>query len=220
MPVNGNHDKSYAVARILLDNGMVELRPEDPFTYAAGGKGPIYCDNRRLFGYHQHRRAITEGFVRTITTNSLRYDVIAGTATAAIPWAAWVADILGVPMIYVRGAAKEHGRQNRIEGILKAGQRVILIEDLINTGGSSISSINAIREAGGIVDSCLAIVDYDLQESTDAFERAKCALYALTGLEILLDVAVESSKLLPAQRDLVLRWQKDPKNWARKEGFA
>ncbi len=215
--MTGNSDRRYEVARILLDGNAVQPRLDAPVTYASGRKGPIYCDNRILLGYPQHRRFITESFVRVA---GMKYDVVAGTATAAIPWATLLADLMGKPMIYIRGAAKDHGKQNRIEGVLKAGQRVILIEDLINTGGSALSSIDAIREAGGIVDSCLAIVDYQLQESAEAFRNAGCRVYALTDLEALLAVAVKSGKLTPSQRDVVLRWQKDPVGWAAKEGIA
>ncbi len=211
-----NADRRYEIARILLDNDIVQLRPDTPFTYASGRKGPIYCDNRMLLSYPEHRRFITTSFVRVM----VKYDIIAGTATAGIPWAAWLADLMGKPMIYVRSAAKEHGKQNRIEGILRAGQRVILIEDLINTGGSAVSSIDAIREAGGIVDSCLAIVDYHLQDAKDAFQKAGCAVYALTDLEALLEVARKTGKLSAVQCDIVLRWQKDPVGWATREGLA
>jgi orotate phosphoribosyltransferase len=141
------------------------------------------------------------------------YDIIAGTATAGIPWVSWVAYKLQTPMIYVRAAAKEHGKKGRIEGGLKAGQRVLLVEDLINTGSSSVSSIDAIREAGGVVEHCLAIVTYSLKEAKDAFAAARCEVHALVGLDTLLQAALEDGKLSEAQCAMVRGWQRDPKGW-------
>jgi len=211
-------DNRYEVAHALLSVEAVTLSPDKPYHYSKGGIGPCYCDNRLLLGYPRERSLITGLFTEKIRREG--YDVIAGTATAGIPWAAFVAERLGKPMIYVRGEAKQHGKKSRIEGPLSPGQSVVLLEDLINSGGSSVAAVEAIREAGGIVKECIAIVTYGLKEAEEVFRQADCKLDTLTNIGILLDVALQERKITPQQRDLVLRWQQDPKGWAKKEGFA
>ncbi|MBI4150191.1 orotate phosphoribosyltransferase [Candidatus Woesearchaeota archaeon] len=210
----------HQIARTLLRIGAVTLSPDKPYLYVSGGRGPIYCDNRLLLGYPHDRNYVRDQFIELMQRNHLDCDVIAGIATAGIPHAAWLADKLNKPMVYVRSAAKQHGKQNIIDGPLAAHQRVILIEDLINTGASSIAAADAVRGAGGIVVACVAIMTYNLVTAKEAFAQAKCPLFTLTDIEALLDVALQEKRITPAQRDLVLRWQQDPPNWAKKEGFA
>lgn len=197
------------IAKTLLEIKAVSLSPSKPFTYASGRKGPIYCDNRLLLSYPEKRRMVANAFSREIKKNNLRADVIAGTATAGIPWAALIAEKLKKPMIYVRAASKQHGKKGQIEGKLDRGKKVLVIEDLINTGSSSIEVIKAIRSAGGKVNDCIAIFDYQLDDAKNNFKNAKCRLYSLTNLSELLS----ASKLSRKEKKLVKDWQKNPLSW-------
>lgn len=194
------------IARTLLEIKAVSLSPKKPFTYASGRKGPIYCDNRLLLSYPEKRKLVVNAFLRTIRKNKIKADVIAGTATAGIPWAALIAEKLKKPMIYVRASSKEHGKKNQIEGRLERGKKVLVMEDLINTGSSSIEVIKGIRSAGGNVSDCTAIFDYQLDDAKNSFKKAKCRLVSLTNLSELLSV----SKLPEKEKNLVRNWQKNP----------
>lgn len=199
-------DLSHEIAAILLEAGAVSINVAQPFTYASGIVSPIYCDNRLLISFPRERRRVVEGLVATLDSalGAPAVDVVAGTATGAIPWAAWVAADLDKPMIYVRGAAKEHGRGQRIEGRLAAGARVVVVEDLVTTGGSALSTVEAIREAGAIAVGCLAIFTYGLGSTERRFAEQGVALHALTSLPALLEVAVERGYLTAAEREPAL----------------
>jgi orotate phosphoribosyltransferase len=199
------------IARILLKLGAVAINVEEPFVYTSGTRSPIYCDNRLLISHPPERSAIVSALVERIEAGAgaKAVDVVAGTATAGIPWAAWVADRLGKPMIYVRAQAKEHGRGRQIEGRIDAGQRVVVVEDLVSTGGSSISTIRAIRDAGGQAERCVAIFTYGLPRSAAAYRDAGVELATLSSIAVLLDVAIADGHLAPADRGAVERWLRD-----------
>jgi len=198
------------LAAQLLRIGAVHLRPEEPFTWASGWKSPIYCDNRQTLGHPDVRRYIRDRFVAHLDVD---VDVVAGTATAGIPHAAWLADALDLPMVYVRGQAKGHGRQSRIEGPVRPGDRVVLVEDLISTGGSSLQAVHALREAGAVVVRTLAIFTYGFPHAEKAFAEAHVEWHALCSYATLLDVASRAGQFSPALREKLHGWSQSPENW-------
>lgn len=208
-----------AVAKILLKVKAVTLSPKKPYTYASGIKSPIYCDNRMLLSYPDERSKIVDYFIEIIKTNKIKADIIAGTATAGIPWAAWIADKLHKPMVYVRSSQKEHGKGNQIEGKVEQGKRVLLVEDLISTGGSSLEAVQALRNAGVVVEQCVAIFTYELIKAQQRFQEAHCKLITLSNFSKLVDVAVQTKYVTQQQREVVLAWNKDPQNWAQQQGI-
>ena len=201
-------DGARAVARTLLRVGAVAINVREPFVYASGTRSPIYCDNRLLISFPAEREQVVEGLSGLIVdrVGADNVDVVAGTATAGIPFAAWVAARLRKPMIYVRSAPKEHGRGNQIEGRLAAGQRTVVIEDLVTTGGSSLGTVDAIRRAGGVVSHAFAIFTYELPHARDAFEQRGVTLVALSRISTLLDVAVAEGFLDQDDRGHVVAW--------------
>lgn len=203
------------VAEILLRLRAVALRPSAPFRFASGLLSPIYCDNRLLISYPAERLQVARWFADTIRQSGLALEVIAGTATAGIPHAAWLAAELGLPMVYVRSQAKGHGQERLVEGVLLPGQRVGVVEDLVTTGGSSLQTVAALREAGAIVEHVFAIFSYGFPETAASFARAGLALHPLTTLPVLLDVAIARGYLSPAERSLVEEWAQDPASWSR-----
>jgi orotate phosphoribosyltransferase len=195
-------------ARTLLRIGAVAINVRQPFVYASGITSPIYTDNRLLISYPDERERIVEGLARRIgeTAGADGVDVVAGTATAGIPFAAWVAARLRKPMIYVRSSAKEHGRGRQIEGRLEAGQRVAVIEDLVSTGGSSLQTVEAIRRAGGLVSHCFAIFTYELRRAREAYAQSGVTSATLSSISTLLDVAVAEGWLGAEDRRPVEEW--------------
>ncbi|MCT8139767.1 orotate phosphoribosyltransferase [Anaerobacillus sp. CMMVII] len=198
------------LANHLLEIGAVHLKPNDPFTWTSGIKSPIYCDNRLTLSFPLVRRKIAIGLEELIQTYYPEVDVIAGTATAGIPHAAWVSDNLNLPMVYVRGKAKEHGKGNQIEGLIKAGQNVVIVEDLISTGGSVITTAEALEEAGANVLGVVAIFTYGLEKGTKQLSDAGLSYYTITDYLTLIDVAKE--KQLINQEDLakLKKWRDNP----------
>jgi orotate phosphoribosyltransferase len=190
-----------ATAALLLDARAVMLNLESPFLYASGILSPIYCDNRVLISDPERRELIVDGLEALAVGLAPTANVVAGTATAGIPWAAWIADRLRLPMVYVRAAAKEHGRGQRIEGRLPERPVSIVVEDLVTTGGSSLSSVDALREAGAEVAGIVAIFSYGLRKADDTLAAAGVPLRTLTGLRDLLPVAEETGYVPMAQRD-------------------
>lgn len=203
------------IARLLLKVGAVLLRPNQPFTWASGIQSPIYCDNRLLLSDPKARGEVIRSFVTLIKKKKIKCDAIAGIATAGIPHAAILADRLKKPLLYVRASPKEHGKGNQIEGKLKKGSRVLVVEDLISTGGSSLAAVEALRQAGAKVSDCLAIFSYEFPESEKAFDQAKCCLETLTNLKVLLDVAQYSKIISLPERDLIKAFAKNPRQWNR-----
>lgn len=194
------------IAQILLKEKAVFLRPEDPFTWTSGIKSPIYCDNRLLISTVVSREKIVKAFAAKI--KDLNVTSIAGTATAGIPWAAWIAMELRLPLIYVRGSVKDHGRQNVIEGSAKAGSHTILIEDLISTGKSSIAAAKRLEEAGLIVDKVMSIFTYDFPQAHEVFEAANLPYESLSTFEVLAQVAYDDKVLDKDNLEKVLNWRK------------
>lgn len=203
-------NKSEQVARYLLEIGAVALRPQEPFTWTSGIKSPIYCDNRLTLSFPVVRNYIAEAFAELIRSSYPDAEVIAGTATAGIPHAAWVADKLGLPMAYIRDKAKGHGKQNQIEGLIAPGQKVIVIEDLISTGGSSIKAAQAVQEAGGVPLAVLAIFSYELDRAVHAFAAADIPLQSLSNYSTLIDVALAQGTIADSDVALLQSWRKDP----------
>ncbi|QUL53543.1 orotate phosphoribosyltransferase [Paenibacillus tritici] len=203
-------NKSEQVARYLLEIGAVALRPQEPFTWTSGIKSPIYCDNRLTLSFPVVRNYIADAFAERIRASYPDAEVIAGTATAGIPHAAWVADKLGLPMAYIRDKAKGHGKQNQIEGLIAPGQKVIVIEDLISTGGSSIKAAQAVQEAGGVPLAVLAIFSYELDRAVEAFAAADIPLQSLSNYSTLIGVALDQAKIAATDVALLQSWRKDP----------
>lgn len=211
-------DLADAVARDLLRIGAVSLRTEAPFTWASGRLSPVYTDNRLALAYPDVRSRIAAGLVSL--ARPLAADAVAGTATAGIPHAALVADRLGLPLSYVRAAPKAHGRQNRIEGRVEPGQRVVLVEDLVSTGGSVLSAAEALRETGAVPVAALAVFSYGFAEADRAFADAGLPLLVLTTFEALVRVAREDGLLPPESVDALVSWQADAVAWSRARGGA
>lgn len=209
---------SKRVSSILINIGAISFRPKKPFKYDSGILSPVYTDNRLLISYPKQWKVIIGEFVKRIKNIGIP-DVVAGTATAGIPHAALIARELKIPMIYVRAAPKGHGKGKQIEGVIKKGQKALIIEDLISTGGSSIRVAKALRRQGVRVTDEIAIFTYDLKVSFKNFSDAKIKLHTLTNLEMTANVAVEKGFLKKKQIDMVTSWAKDPKNWANKMGI-
>jgi len=197
---------SERIAELLLKAGAVLIRPAKPFTWASGIQSPIYCDNRLLLSSPRARTEVIDAFLKLLRKKRLKFDVIAGIATAGIPYAAILADRLKKPLIYVRPKPKDHGKKGQIEGRLEKGSRVLMIEDLVSTGGSSLNAVKAIRQAGSKVSDCLAVFSYNLQKSQTAFRQGKCRIHTLSGLVTLLKVAVREKVIGSKEKDLVERF--------------
>lgn len=195
------------LAKELLAIQAVALRPNDYFTWTSGIKSPIYCDNRITMSYPSIRREIAAGMVEVIKEKYPAVEVIAGTATAGIPHAAWVSELLDLPMIYVRDSAKKHGKTNQIEGRVLEGQKVVIIEDLISTGLSSLKVAKALREAGAEVLGVVAIFSYELKKAYEAFSQAEVEYVTLTNYPILVEEAVASDFIHQDDVEKLLEWR-------------
>ena len=201
------------VAEYLLQIKAIKLQPSNPFTWASGWKSPIYCDNRKTLSFPEVRSYISDSFAMTIRELYPDADLIAGVATGAIAHGALTADKLALPFIYVRSGAKEHGLGNQIEGYFEPGQKVVVVEDLISTGGSSLSAVKALREAGCEVLGMVAIFSYEFQKATDSFKADKCTLNTLSNYSVLIDTAVKSNYIGQAEVETLKKWRVDPANW-------
>ena len=199
------------VARELLKIKAVKLSPQTPFTWASGILSPIYCDNRIVLSHPSARDVVKKAFVEMSQT--FDFEVVAGVATAGIPHGALLADAIGKPFIYVRDKAKGHGRQNQIEGEVKAGQKILVIEDLISTGGSSIKAIHALKEIDCEVVGTLAIFSYLFQEATDVFQAENVPLATLSNYDALLEEAVLLNYINENDLETLRNWRKNPKIW-------
>ncbi|EFW05988.1 orotate phosphoribosyltransferase [Coprobacillus cateniformis] len=206
------------IAKDLLDIQAVFLRPSNPFTWASGIKSPIYCDNRLTLSYPKVRKDIENGLAKLIQNHYPECECLMGTATAGIAHAALAAEILELPMGYVRGGAKSHGRNNRIEGLVKPGMKVVVVEDLISTGGSSLECVDALQEAGCEVIGMVAIFTYGLPKATENFAAKDCSFYTLTNYETLIDVAVENNYIKESELEKLKAWKKNPsdESWMQK----
>jgi orotate phosphoribosyltransferase len=198
------------IAANLLEIGAVNLRPHEPFTWTSGIKSPIYCDNRLTMSFPAVREAIAEGFAALIRGRFPDCEAVAGIATGGIPHAAWVAQKLGLPMLYVRDKAKGHGKTNQIEGHYTPGQKIVLIEDLISTGGSSLKAAVAVREAGCDVQGVAAIFTYQFARASDAFAAENVPLYTLSNYTTLLETALVKGIIREEDVRLLQSWRSNP----------
>ncbi len=204
-----------AIAEHLLTIKAVSLKPNDPFTWSSGLKSPIYCDNRLTMSYPAVRKEIARGLAELIQENFPNANVIAGTATAGIPHAAWVSEILSLPMVYVRSSAKGHGKGNQIEGIVQEGAKIVVVEDLISTGGSSIKCVRALREAGCIVLGVVSIFTYELEKARAAFMEEDVPYFSLTDFTTLTEVAKEKQYILEEELVSLRQWKTNPEEWGK-----
>src|SRR5450759_527386 len=200
-------------AEYLLQIKAIKLQPSNPFVWASGWKSPIYCDNRKTLSFPEVSSYIRDSFADLIKDMYPTADLIAGVATGAIAHGALVADRLGLPFIYVRSGEKEHGLGNQIEGYYEKGQKVVVIEDLISTGGSSLSAVNALREAGCDVLGMVAIFTYEFKKAVDAFANEKCKLNTLSNYSTLVETAVKTGYIGKAEVETLKKWRLDPAGW-------
>ncbi|RST60915.1 orotate phosphoribosyltransferase [Siminovitchia terrae] len=206
---------SQSIAKHLLDIKAVFLQPNDPFTWSSGMKAPIYCDNRLTMSYPDVRRKIAEGLTELIKTNFPEAELIAGTATAGIPHAAWISDILELPMCYVRSKAKSHGKGNQIEGKASKGQKVVVVEDLISTGGSSIVAVKALKEAGCDVLGVVSIFSYELDKAKTSIDEEGIKAFSLTGYSDLIETAFENDLIKEEDLATLRSWRENPEDWGK-----
>lgn len=209
-------NSAHQIAEKLLQINAVKLSPQNPFTWASGIKSPIYCDNRLALSFPDVRKLIADGFYQKSAAFE-PFDTIAGVATAGIPWGAMLADRLAKPFIYIRDKPKAHGRQNQIEGLLTEGAKVLVIEDLISTGGSSLKAVEAAREAGCEVVGVLAIFSYGFEAATTIFNKSKCRFDTLSNYEILLECAVQRGYVTASEVETLQNWRVSPATWGVNE---
>lgn len=210
-PLMGMEQK---IAQALLDIGAVKVSVHPAFTWTSGIISPIYCDNRKLISHPAVRKLIVNGFADMVRALPLPPEFIGGTATAAIPWAAFLAYELGLPMVYIRPEKKEHGAGRQVEGDLPPDKRVLIVEDLISTGGSSLAAAQAVsEECSGVVTDVLAIVTYELEESKQKFEAANLHLSTLTTFSHIMDVAMQRKLITSGELKKILEFKKNPRAW-------
>lgn len=197
----------------LLQIKAIKLQPENPFTWASGWKSPIYCDNRLTLSYPEIRKYLAQQMAAQIRSLYPEVDVIAGVATGAIALGILVAEEMNLPFVYIRGKAKEHGRQNQIEGQIEAGQKAVVIEDLISTGGSSLQAVEALREANVTVLGMLGIFTYGFPVAEQNFANANCTLHTLSDYPHLLEQALASGYITEAQASVLQSWRQAPDKW-------
>lgn len=208
-----NKETANNVAEFLLQIKAIELNKNQPFTWASGWKSPIYCDNRKTLSFPKVRTFIRQKFVEAIQENFGQVDVIAGVATGGIAQAALIAQEMKLPLIYVRSSSKGHGLQNMIEGNVEAGQRVVVIEDLISTGMSSLKAVAALREKGCHVAGMVAIFTYGFQTAVDNFSHYDCPLFTLSDYNSMVEVAVDKGYINPEDIKSLKSWRENPANW-------
>ena len=202
-----------AFAEQLLEVKAIKLQPENPFTWASGWKSPFYCDNRKTLSYPSLRTFVKENIAEMIRTSFPEADAVAGVATGAIAQGALVSDVLGLPFCYVRSKAKDHGMGNLIEGTLPEGSKVVVVEDLISTGGSSLKAVEALRAAGFEVVGMVAAYTYGFPVAEEAFRAANVKLLTLTNYQAVVSVATQTGYITADQQPTLDQWRKDPANW-------
>ncbi len=206
-------DTASKVAEFLLQIKAIKLQPEQPFTWASGWKSPIYCDNRIALSYPRIRTFIRQELVKLIEDKFGRPDMIAGVATAAIAQGALVAEAMGLPFVYVRSSAKDHGRKNTIEGEIKPDMTVVVIEDLISTGGSSLKAVEELRNNGVIVKGLVSIFTYGFETASSNFKKSACPWYALSNYDTLIKQALMSGYITKQDLPLLQAWKQHPDTW-------
>lgn len=208
------------VAKLLLDIDAVKISISPPFTWTSGIRSPIYCDNRKLISYPRERAVVVDAFVELIRKIGATPEYIAGTATAAIPWAAFVAQRMALPMVYIRPERKEHGAGRQVEGWLPPGKKVLIVEDLISTGGSALKAAEAVMsECQAIVTNIVAIVTYEFEEAAKSFREKGIAVSTLTNFSALSTAALERGSVTQEQWENILGFKADPRGWAAKKGI-
>ncbi len=210
----GNFEKK--TAEYLLQIKAIKLQPSNPFTWASGWKSPIYCDNRKTLSFPEVRSYIRDSFASMINDLYPQVEMIAGVATGAIAHGALVADKLALPFIYVRSGVKEHGLGNQIEGYFEEGQKIVVIEDLISTGGSSLNAVNALRESHCEVLGMVAIFTYEFKKATDAFVTGNCRLNTLSNYTVLVETALQTGYIGQTEVETLKKWRLDPASWSTK----
>ncbi|CAM3618773.1 orotate phosphoribosyltransferase [Flavobacterium gelidilacus] len=208
-----NNNTAHKTAELLLQINAIKLNTENYFTWASGWKSPIYCDNRLVLSFPPIRNYIRDEFAKQIENQFGKPDVIAGVATGAIGIGILVAEELGLPFVYVRPEAKKHGRQNQVEGFLQKGQNVVVVEDLISTGGSSLMAVEALRNEGANVKGMAAIFTYGFDVSKDSFKKANIDVYTLSDYNTLLAKAVEKQYVTEKEMESLIEWSKSPSTW-------
>lgn len=211
-----NNESALKVAEFLLQIKAIKLEVSKPFTWASGWKSPIYCDNRKTLSYPKVRTYIRQQFVKVITEEFGAPDVIAGVATGGIPQGVLVAQEMGLPFVYIRQSEKSHGLENKIEGVIESGQSVVIIEDLISTGGSSLKAVDALRKAGCEVKGMAAIFTYGFPVAEEAFKKAKCPAVTLSNYEYLIQQAVKSGYVEEKNLVTLAEWREKPEEWGKK----
>ena len=208
------------IARSLLEIGAVGFKPKEPLTFKSGLISPVYVDNRIFPANPEKFKLVIDGFENLIKENNLDFDMIAGIAAGGIPYSAVLGYQMQKPSIFVRKEAKGHGKGKRTEGGNVKDKKILLVEDLVSTGSSSISGIQALREEGAKVDDCIIIVSYEFPESKENFEKEKVRLHALTNFPTIFEQAVELKKITEEEKEVIEDWYSDPWNWAGKHGFG
>ncbi len=203
------------LAKSLLEIEAVFLNPKEPFTWSSGIQSPIYCDNRLTLSFPKVRKQISSGLAQLIQNHFPEAEMVAGTATAGIPHAAWVSDHLDLPMCYVRSKPKGHGKGKQIEGKVVKGQKVVVVEDLISTGGSCITAVHALREAGCEVLGVVAIFSYELNKASELLGNADVKAYTLSDYSSLLEVALEQNVISKDEIHTLQSWRENPESWGK-----
>lgn len=203
------------IAEFLLQIKAIKLQPSQPFTWASGWKSPIYCDNRISLSHPKVRTYIRQALVKLIEEKFGRPEVIAGVATAAIAQGALVAEAMGLPFVYVRSSPKDHGRENLIEGEILPKQSVVVIEDLVSTGKSSLQAVNALRASGCEVKGMVSIFTYGFKAATDNFKKEKCRLYSLCSYDVLIEKAVQTNYVNEKELKTLKAWRDAPDSWGK-----
>lgn len=210
-----NKDTAEKTAELLLQINAIKLNPENPFAWASGWKSPIYCDNRLILSFPIIRNYVRDEFAKNIEKQFGKPDVIAGVATGAIGIGILVAESLGLPFVYVRPEAKKHGRQNQVEGFLQKGQNVVVVEDLISTGNSSLMAVEALRNEGANIKGMAAIFTYGFGVAEENFKNANIDLYTLSNYENLLELAVQKQYITEEQQSTLQEWNAIPSTWGQ-----
>ena len=209
-----NKDTAEKTAELLLQINAIKLNPRNPFTWASGWQSPIYCDNRLILSFPPIRNYVRDEFAKNIEKQFGKPDVIAGVATGAIGIGILVAESLGLPFVYVRPEPKKHGRQNQVEGFLQKGQNVVIVEDLISTGNSSLLAVEALRAAGANIKGMAAIFTYGFEVATENFKNANVDLFTLSNYQNLLNLAVAKKYITEEEEETLREWNTSPSTWS------
>jgi len=210
-----SEETAITISEFLLQIKAIKLNIANPFTWASGRKSPIYCDNRKTLSYHKIRTYIRQEFVKIINEEFETVDLVAGVATAGIPHGVLVAQDLGLPFVYIRSSQKKHGLENKIEGVVESGQSVVVVEDLISTGGSSLAAVEALRNQGCIVKGMVAIFSYGLEVALENFKKSQVNLFTLSDYDSLIETAVQGKYIKDSDIKSLTKWRLNPEEWEK-----